>query len=472
MGCFRLKASPRRVQGHEAPTRLENAIHVLETIDRVTAQYNYTQEILASKSDSYAPELQLIHASLEKCLQVLKNFNDGIEKRISARLDELMRCMEKLTRDVTENTTSDSVIQFHSESNEPPLHEEGLIPERHQNTPRASSAMYDEQEQQRVNILSKMHAENPSIDLQAYFDSLKKASPSWDIDADRNTFIGALEFVASVIGLDTVKYFGKTLKGIHFSKSFKESFNETYPECPITTKWDLSLVCPPSWSYEIIEAGMVLTYRGAGPLRAFFNDATYHERHPGGVNRLENVVEFDGYAIVFKPGARNILSRLELEEELRQAYNAPRDSTDEEQLSFYESFPESEFPRLGKSYGTLAVEAKLYADRTLSEADWENNRDTREKRGQGKHLNFNFERLHSCFMEVEHAHLTDEDIFSRAKTRKSLHEFGELESWLEGVLIQIRRQGTSNGTEIDDSPSRTMPTHLPAEDAIYVRAST
>jgi hypothetical protein len=157
--------------------------------------------------------------------------------------------------------------------------------------------------------------------------------------------------------------------------------------------------------------------------RTVFNHAAYLAKHPGGVGRLHNVTQIDGYNIIFDPVApRNILSKTELEQRFMQAYNAPRNLADLEKVWLYTNSPDYVHPDFApKNFGTLAEEAKKYADHTLSETEWKYSQVEREKKAHGLHLIFNFQRLISCLEETKDAHLNgaiDEDVLSRARKIK------------------------------------------------------
>jgi hypothetical protein len=128
-----------------------------------------------------------------------------------------------------------------------------------------------EQKQQRVNILSKLHKQPISINLQAYFKRLEEGSPAWNIE----TFIkGATQF-ADLNGPERAKCYENPIMGLHYPTSFTELWNIKYPQHPITT-WDQDFrrQCPPSWSSEL-RAGLtywVLSYQGEAPLSQGLNE--------------------------------------------------------------------------------------------------------------------------------------------------------------------------------------------------------
>jgi hypothetical protein len=155
--------------------------------------------------------------------------------------------------------------------------------------------------------------------------------------------------------------------------------------------------------------------------RTVFNYPTYLAKHPGGLARVQNVTQIDGDNIIFAPHApQNILSTIELERGLIQAYNASRNLADLEKVWMYTNFPSFIHPDFAPTtYGELAEEVKKYADHTLSETEWKHGEVEREKAANGLHLIFNFHRLISCLEETKKAHLdgaVGADVLSLAKS--------------------------------------------------------
>lgn len=126
-----------------------------------------------------------------------------------------------------------------------------------------------EDEEHRATLLMKLHNGSASSHLQAYFEELKKGSPTWDID----TFIEGAIRLANLVGSDRVRYYGETLKGIHYPNPFTELWNQIYPQQPITV-WDRDIryQCPPSWSNDLKEFRHVLSYQGEAPLSHGLNE--------------------------------------------------------------------------------------------------------------------------------------------------------------------------------------------------------
>jgi hypothetical protein len=128
--------------------------------------------------------------------------------------------------------------------------------------------------------------------------------------------------------------------------------------------------------------------------KALFNDPNYLIKHPGGAARLENAILFNGEYVIFDPGSPNVWSHSDLEERLRQCFNAPQDEADFRELFRYTFFPDNPhhlFPE--QTLGDFVKDAEKHADDTLDETQWN---DRLGKRTQGSHLAFNVERLMSC----------------------------------------------------------------------------
>jgi hypothetical protein len=117
--------------------------------------------------------------------------------------------------------------------------------------------------QERANILSNLHNEPASPDLQAYYKSLKEGSPTCTIDA----FIEGGKSFVNRCGSE------KLLKGLLYPSAFVEQWNQQNPERPITV-WDdeIRYQCPPSWSNEVIKGVWVLRYLGEDLFGQGFNE--------------------------------------------------------------------------------------------------------------------------------------------------------------------------------------------------------
>ncbi|EHA21827.1 hypothetical protein ASPNIDRAFT_53663 [Aspergillus niger ATCC 1015] len=169
-------------------------------------------------------------------------------------------------------------------------------------------------------------------------------------------------------------------------------------------------------------------------IKTIHNHESYLAKHLGGLRRLENVVQVDDDYIIFDPGApQAILSRSGLEEKLMKAYNAPQSFADAERTWMYTTFPTYVHPDFApKNWGSLAEEAKKYANHTLNEIEWEGSKSDREN--QDYHLVFNFQRLIDSLGEARHGSFSgavNGDVLSRAKSLK-------LAAALDGLLLQLR----------------------------------
>lgn len=164
--------------------------------------------------------------------------------------------------------------------------------------------------------------------------------------------------------------------------------------------------------------------------KTVFNHPGYLAKHPGGSGRLENVTQIDDYNIVFDPETlQSVLSDAELEQYLRQKFDAPQDSADFGQLEFYREFPEavpsfSDF--LPKSAETITEEAKRSATSTLDDIQWEVSLDVREYLARGLCRVLNVPRLFRCLKEAEEAHIdgdTGYDVLYEAKQAQRRDQF-------------------------------------------------
>jgi hypothetical protein len=128
---------------------------------------------------------------------------------------------------------------------------------------------YEEYEQQRANILSKLFEEPASLSLQAYFKSLDEGSDAWDEDI----LIEDMKTFANVTGSERAKYYDNTLKGMHTINSFVERWNETYPHLSITRmEVEMGRPCPPSWFNGLRGGEWVLSYQGEAPFVQGLNE--------------------------------------------------------------------------------------------------------------------------------------------------------------------------------------------------------
>jgi hypothetical protein len=147
--------------------------------------------------------------------------------------------------------------------------------------------------------------------------------------------------------------------------------------------------------------------------RTFFNHIYYPYKHPGGVGRLQNVIQIDGYNIIFDPnGGETVLSTGQLDERLRDAYNAPHDSIDKERIWLYTEFPDYVHPDFAPlNYGVLAEAVERLTGHTVRENEWKKSESERAELACGMDLVFNFQRLLSC---LERSKADTNSILSRA----------------------------------------------------------
>ncbi|PVH90554.1 hypothetical protein DM02DRAFT_434232 [Periconia macrospinosa] len=158
--------------------------------------------------------------------------------------------------------------------------------------------------------------------------------------------------------------------------------------------------------------------------RTVFNHPLYWFKRPWGTGRLQNVIQIGADYLCFDPSAPNILSRKELDEALRQRYNAQHTSEDDDQLKFYKTYPGLVHPRRPtKTFGDLAKEADELMSHTLSQADWDRSKADRTRSANGLRLIFNTKRLLTCLEDVRELYLEGQlkegDFFDYAKRRKT-----------------------------------------------------
>lgn len=159
--------------------------------------------------------------------------------------------------------------------------------------------------------------------------------------------------------------------------------------------------------------------------RAFFNHPSYLNKHPGGTARLENVTQVsnssgDGddddddscYIVIFDPKSQqNILSKAELDQTLRQAFDSPQDFADFEKLEINKKFPESvRFfdDQTLKTAEAIAKEAHDLATYIMTDTEGEASKGERNHLARGLRLVLNFPRLISCLQEIEEVHRNGE----------------------------------------------------------------
>ncbi|KAJ5544145.1 hypothetical protein N7494_005424 [Penicillium frequentans] len=186
-------------------------------------------------------------------------------------------------------------------------------------------------------------------------------------------------------------------------------------------EFTLSQYCYKPFDPSNIEYG--LDSQARIKMKAIYNHPSYLAKHPGGVARLEHVIQIDDKHIIFSSGARqNILTGEELEVALMTAYNAPRSLADEEEICLYTKNPEDIHPHLIKPFGSLLQEAKGFAEHSLSEIEWRDTKVERQKMAHGHHLILNFQRLCTALEESRDAYFNQSmrmDVFNRATELQS-----------------------------------------------------
>ena len=135
--------------------------------------------------------------------------------------------------------------------------------------------------------------------------------------------------------------------------------------------------------------------------RTVWNHASYLEKHPGGMARLQNVTQVDGRFYIFDPETLiRILSEEELDQYNRKSYNAPRNHADFLKLELWRTFPNYTHPDFApKSFGDKVKDAELYEHYTLDEQRWEKSKAARSLKGRCGV--FNFSRLVSCLQDYQ-----------------------------------------------------------------------
>jgi hypothetical protein len=261
-----------------------------------------------------------------------------------------------------------------------------------------------EKEEERADILTRLKIEPPSSDLLAYFKLLKARST----DLSEETFIDGMLIFANICGCERAKYYPSKIKGIHYPTTFTTTWNQIYPQHPITV-WEgpfsqglndilaeITTVDCGMWTvlefwfglrYMLGDASFDILFpfkngqftlsqcwdeptnaeNAAGNLlfplyvtpfyanllgkssrietKTVWNHPDYSKIHPGGMTQLYNSNWIDGKNIAFDSDAtENILSDADLEERLRMRCNAPRDLADMQKLWLWREFPEYEHP--------------------------------------------------------------------------------------------------------------------------------
>jgi hypothetical protein len=141
-------------------------------------------------------------------------------------------------------------------------------------------------------------------------------------------------------------------------------------------------------------------------LQTVYNDAAYLTQHPGGSGRLYNCVVVDGSYIVFDPAApKTLLTRAEIEDLLRQEFNAARDEADMGQIRWY---------ACSRKNRVLAKELQAHQHLELSGDAWGARRD---ERSPDVKYTLRVDRIIQCARETLNTPSTSNEpnnMFSRA----------------------------------------------------------
>ena len=141
-------------------------------------------------------------------------------------------------------------------------------------------------------------------------------------------------------------------------------------------------------------------------LKTVYNDAAYMTQRPGGWGRLHNCLVVDGYYIVFDPAApKKFLTRAELEDLMRQQFNAPQDEADLVQIQIYARSPNGR---------VVIKELQAHQHLELSGDAW---RARRDERAPDVIYTLRVDRIIQCATEMLKAPSTSnesDDVFSRA----------------------------------------------------------
>jgi hypothetical protein len=135
--------------------------------------------------------------------------------------------------------------------------------------------------------------------------------------------------------------------------------------------------------------------------RTVYNHRSYLAKHPGGADRLQNIIQTGAKCIIFDPLGPNVLSMEELDCELMKAFNEQQTPADLEQVQLFETNPGYLDPRYKpKSWGDLARLATGFANYTLTLSQWNESLPERVKIARSFRKVFNIARLIECMTEV------------------------------------------------------------------------
>lgn len=191
---------------------------------------------------------------------------------------------------------------------------------------------------------------------------------------------------------------------------FDASFKFGTREFVLTQAWDLPLERASNLGnllYPFYDAPLPrdvspgLGHQKCIVTKTFYNHVDYLSKHPGGMDKMHNVTKIGESNYIFNPSALSILSDVEMEDMLLDAYNSPRDSADLEKMAIYQLMPKHVHQDFEpKTFGDLAQEVENLDGHEFSKAEWRDGRSERENNAAGLCLIFNFERLEFCFRKA------------------------------------------------------------------------
>lgn len=144
------------------------------------------------------------------------------------------------------------------------------------------------------------------------------------------------------------------------------------------------------------------------------NHSKYQLKHAGGNYGGENCILIDAKNhIIFDPSLpKTSLQEFEVEELLRNAYNAPQNENDANKLALYAETPEQLHPSLLRTYQELLTTSKKLENEKIDEDAWKNS-----DKGKRKNIFFDFEnfkrwldKLDKVVTKVNYAPLPDNQL--------------------------------------------------------------
>lgn len=178
-------------------------------------------------------------------------------------------------------------------------------------------------------------------------------------------------------------------------------------------------------SLDDLREGQPAEYSTRIQIKTVFSHPSYLCRHPGGQANLQNCMKIDGRYIILDPsGSQTTLSTTELDRQLLQSFNAPRDYFDLERLFIWTQLPNFIHPHYApRTFASLVIEAEEFEGRTMSNSEWDGSRFDREELAHGFNHVFNLGRLVTCLRETRDDcinGITGGDILSKAWRKKLL----------------------------------------------------